>query len=374
MNETAFINSWLEYLGSHAETLGIGLQHTFLGHALWQYVAYFVWLGVGFFVGVRLIAVLDAIFARFLTKQHEHFSAKLVEKLFFPLKAAFGVILVIGGLRVFQLARENLALEEQVLVISLGVCGTLAMLRVVEVFLWRWRVRYKLRHNENLNNQLFTMIEQAIKFFIIVTFSITTLHNMGVNINSLLASLSIGSLAVALAAQDTLANLFGAVSILADNTFKIGDTIQVEGNEGTVELIGLRSTRIRNKEGHVVIIPNKSIGTSVITNITQRKSRKTLIQFHIEHDKTTASDMEKACSLLKEIYEGDLSTESVQVYFLKISPTALLIEVAHWSRCSTENIYYQSMHQFNLKIKEVFDREGLNFVYPSPTVFIEKKQ
>ena len=114
--------------------------------------------------------------------------------------------------------------------------------------------------------------------------ALVTLDNLGINITAAIASLSIGGLAVGLAAQDTLANLFGAVAIFLDKPFKIGDRIQIENVDGPVESIGLRSTRVRNLDGHLVTIPNKTMGNATIVNIAARPNIKTVMNIGITYD------------------------------------------------------------------------------------------
>src|SRR6185295_7219143 len=110
--------------------------------------------------------------------------------------------------------------------------------------------------DKTFDEQLFPIIRKSLKLFVIVVATLVTLDNIGVNITAAIASLSIGGLAVGLAAQDTLANLFGAVAVFVDKPFRIGDAIKLESVTGNVEAIGMRSTRVRNLEGHLVSIPN----------------------------------------------------------------------------------------------------------------------
>src|ERR1051325_12133922 len=109
-----------------------------------------------------------------------------------------------------------------------------------------------------MDEQLFPVIRKSLKLFVLVVAVLVTLDNIGVNITAAIASLSIGGLAIGLAAQDTLANLFGAVAVFVDKPFRIGDTIKLSDVEGTVESIGMRSTRVRNPDGFLVTVPNKT--------------------------------------------------------------------------------------------------------------------
>jgi MscS family membrane protein len=121
------------------------------------------------------------------------------------------------------------------------------------------------------------IIRNSLRVFVIIVAFLVTSQNLGLNITGLVASLSIGGLALGLAAQDTLANLFGAVSVLVDKPFRIGDRIQLDNVDGVVEQIGFRSTRVRNQDGYLVTIPNKAVGNATITNIALRANIRTLM-------------------------------------------------------------------------------------------------
>src|SRR6185436_18500427 len=139
----------------------------------------------------------------------------------------------------------------------------------------------------------------TLKVFIVVIAVLVTSQNLGLNITGVLASLSIGGLALGLAAQDTVANLFGAVAVFADKPFQIGDTIKLEGIEGTVETIGLRSTRIRNPDGHLITVPNKTMGNATITNITRRPTIRTIMDLGLTYD-TPPAKVRRATEILNE--------------------------------------------------------------------------
>src|SRR5207245_2629583 len=154
---------------------------------------------------------------------------------------------------------------------------TYLTLRVIDLALDFWKRHAVHEADRRFNEQLLLLIRRSVKAFAIVVAILVTAQNMQINITAAVASLSIGGLAVGLAAQDTLANLFGAVAVYVDKPFRVGDQIKLDSTEGTVEWVGLRSTRVRNPDGHLVAIPNKTVGNSIITNITQRSNIKTVM-------------------------------------------------------------------------------------------------
>src|SRR5262249_34696935 len=157
---------------------------------------------------------------------------------------------------------------------------------------------------------------KSIKIFILVIAVLVTSQNLGMNVTGLLASLSIGGLAVGLAAQDTLSNLFGAVAIFADKPFRVGDRIQLDAIDGTVEAIGLRSTRVRNLDGYLVAIPNKNMAGANIINISKRPNIKTVMNIGLTYD-CPAQKIERAMEIIEEIYRPHPKTADLLVSFNK---------------------------------------------------------
>jgi MscS family membrane protein len=203
-----------------------------------------------------------------------------------------------------------------------------------------------------------------------VAFLVTS-QNLGLNITGLVASLSIGGLALGLAAQDTLANLFGAVSVLVDKPFRIGDRIQLDNVDGVVEQIGFRSTRVRNQDGYLVTIPNKAVGNATITNIALRANIRTLMNIGITYD-TPTEKLKRALQILEEIYRSHPMTMDVWISFNKFGDSALNIQVIHWWKSTDQKVYLAGMQQLNLRIKERFDQEGIDFAFPTQTLHVKQ--
>jgi MscS family membrane protein len=203
-------------------------------------------------------------------------------------------------------------------------------------------------------------VRKSLHVFTILVAALVTAQNMGVNITAAITSLSIGGLAVGLAAQDTLANLFGAVAIFSDRPFQVGDQIKLEGAEGTVESVGLRSTRLRNPDGYLVAVPNKTMGNATITNMTERHSIKTVLNFALARTLPNEK-IERALALLEEIYRADRNTEDVWISFNQFTGANLNIMVVHWWKGTDHQEYLAGLQAMNLAVKERFEAEGIGF-------------
>ena len=200
---------------------------------------------------------------------------------------------------------------------------------------------------------------------------LVTSQNLGMNVTGLLASLSIGGLAVGLAAQDTLSNLFGAVAIFADKPFRVGDRILLDSIDGTVEAIGLRSTRVRNQDGYLVSIPNKNMAGANIVNVSKRPNIKTVMNIGLTYD-TPSPHIERAMHIIEQIYRPHPKTADLLVSFNKFESSSLNILVVHWWNSTDFKEYLLGFQKLNLELKRQFDEMGINFAFPSQTVYLRQ--
>jgi MscS family membrane protein len=245
------------------------------------------------------------------------------------------------------------------------------LLKMVDLLLARWKSRAALKTDKTFNDQLFPIISKSFKVFIVVVAVLLTSQNLGLNITSLIASLSVVGLALGLAAQDTAANLFGAVAVFVDKPFQIGDRIKLDAVDGTVESMGLRSTRIRNLDGHLITVPNKTMGNATITNITRRPNIKTVMSIGVTYD-TTVNKLKLAIEIITQVYKSHPKTHDLVVGFNSFGESSLNIQVVHWWNSTDYKEYIAGMQQMNLTIKERFDAEGISFAFPSRTLYLKQ--
>jgi MscS family membrane protein len=247
---------------------------------------------------------------------------------------------------------------------------TYVVLKVVDLLLDLWHEKVVTPEDKVFAEQLIPLVGKTIKIAVVIGAALLTADNLGIEIKTLLAGLSVGGLALGLAAQDTVANLFGAVAVFLDKPFHIGDRIKVEGVDGMVETIGLRSTRIRNLDGHHVTVPNKLMGNAVIINITRRPTIKTEMNLGLTYD-TPVEKVKRATVLLEEIFQSNQQTGDLIISFNKFTDSALNIFVVHsWNGTDVKR-HFAEMQELNLKIKERFDAEKIEFAFPTQTIHLK---
>jgi MscS family membrane protein len=193
---------------------------------------------------------------------------------------------------------------------------------------------------------------------VIIIGALTTAQHLGLPVASVIAGLGIGGVAVALAAQNTLANVFGTITILTDRPFRVGDHVQVDKVDGAVETIGLRSTRIRTAEGHLVTIPNKIIADSAVTNVTMRPNIRQLLAFSLAPD-TTPEKMQEALAILRDTFQKHPLTQEVSVSWKGYGPHSLDIQVVYRCKTTDSKQFLQAIEEINLEVKRRFDAAQL---------------
>jgi len=187
---------------------------------------------------------------------------------------------------------------------------------------------------------------------------------------ALLAGLGIGGLALALAAKNTVANIFGGIMVFTDKPFKINDRVKIGGFDGTIIEIGIRSTRLKTLEGRIVTIPNSKFTDGMVENVTLEPWRKVVLNIGLVYD-TPATKMEKAMELLKEIASASAGIEEEPVVgFNKFGDSALGILFIYYIKKGAAILTTQS--EINLAIMQQFEEHGLEMAYPTQTVYTKK--
>ena len=224
-------------------------------------------------------------------------------------------------------------------------------------------------------NKMMPIIKRTILVIVWLIGIVMALSNVGVNISALLGTLGIGGIAFALAAQDTVKNVFGAFTILTDKPFSIGDTIRVDSYEGTVVDVGVRSTKIMNYDKRIITFPNYKITDTSIVNISSEPMRRVVLNLGLTYD-TTSEKMKEALELLKSIpkrVENVSSNPSdIVAVFTEYSDSALVIMYIYFIEKQGDILGVTS--NMNMEILAAFNKAGLNLAFPTRTVYIQKDE
>ena len=224
-------------------------------------------------------------------------------------------------------------------------------------------------HSDSLSK----FILRIIYILIWVVGASSILSIWGVNVTALIASLGLGGLAFALAAKDTAANLFGSIAILLDKSIKIGDWIKVNGVEGTVEDIGMRTTKIRTFYKSLVVVPNQIVANSHIENFSRRETRRILMRIGLTYD-TTNKQIESIISDIKSLlksHNGIAQNETMLVNFDNFGDSAKEIFIYTFTDTAIWQEYLNIKEDIAYKIDEIVRKNGSSFAFPSHSLYIE---
>ena len=347
-------------------------EHDVLGQPLWKYLASLIYILLAFYTAKLLDYIVNVWVKRWANRTETKYDDLLLELLHGPVKVVTLVIFLQVGLGIFDWPERVQLYLSRGFIVVVACSVTYVALKLLDLLLGLWRERIVSPQDRVFAEQLFPVLRKVAKAGIIIAAALITAENLQIEIKSLLAGLSIGGLALGLAAQDTVASLFGAVAIFLDRPFYIGDRIKVEGVDGVVEGIGLRSTRIRNLDGHHVTVPNKLMGNAIITNITRRPSIKTEINLGLTYD-TPVEKVKRATALLEEIFRANPRTLDLIISFNKFGDSALNILIVHVWNGTDVKAHFADLQELNLQIKQRFDAENIEMAFPTQTVLLKSE-
>jgi len=211
-----------------------------------------------------------------------------------------------------------------------------------------------------------TMAKMLIWILALILF----LDNIGVKITSLVTGLGIGGVAIAFAAQSALSDLFCFFTIFFDKPFEIGDFIIAGEHMGTVEHIGVKTTRLRALSGEQLVCSNSDLTGSRIRNYKSMQQRRVVFTLSLAYE-TPVETLRRIPGVIKEIVEGEQDTQFGRAHFATYGAYSLDYEIVYFVLSSDYDRYMDVNEQINLKIKEAFDRIGAQFAYPTQTLVLE---
>ncbi|MGO1368859.1 mechanosensitive ion channel family protein [Senegalia sp. (in: firmicutes)] len=255
--------------------------------------------------------------------------------------------------------------------ISIIIIITWGLYNIAGTYEW---IYDKLGDRLNIKSQkiLKPFITRIIRIIIISLSFAIILDQFGYNISALIAGLGIGGIAVAMAAKDSLANIFGGMSILMDKPFDIGDWVVFSGVEGLVEDINFRSTKIRTFEKAMITVPNAKVSEEAITNYSRRGIRR--VRFYLGLTYSTSSyKIEKVVDNIKYmlIQNPKVDSENITTSFEIFNNSSLDILIQYFANAIEYDEYLDIKQDINLKIMDILEEEKVEIAFPSTSVYFE---
>lgn len=221
------------------------------------------------------------------------------------------------------------------------------------------------------DDQLVPIGRKSLKAFFVVTGAVMVIQNLGYSVSSLLAGVGIGGAALAFASKDTVANFFGSLVIFIDRPFMIGDWVEVGSVEGTVEVVGIRVTRIRTFANSLITIPNAQFTTTPINNWSRMRKRRIKMTIGLTYD-SRPDRIREAVEAIRAIIRNDdrLHQDFYLVNFFDLGPSSLDIFCYLFTRTTNWAEHMQIREEFLLRVMEAMHGLGLEFAFPTQTVHL----
>lgn len=334
---------------------------------------FFHWIAcaVLFFAAILLRHIITDIIFHYLKKLAAKTETTLDDKLFPALEGPTATLVMVIG--IFA-AITVLPLSPEV---DRWVAGG-AKIAALAVVLWGM-IRAggavldhleEIAHEKHMTVATFMpLIKKSLFVFAVVFGVLVIAQSQGLPVQSFIAGLGIGGLAFALAAQDTIANLFGSLVVVLDQPFKVGDVVKIGSNEGKVEDIGLRSTRIRTGARTQIVIPNKSVASEAITNFTRMPQRRVDQTLGLTYG-TTPEQLESVLADIRGILRADpgVHQDLVVVNFTNYGASSLDIQLVWFATDPDWAKHMAVRERINLQIMRAVAARGLSFAFPTQTV------
>lgn len=215
------------------------------------------------------------------------------------------------------------------------------------------------------------ILSGVAKILLWVGAAVLVLANLGYDVTSLIAGLGVGGIAIALALQNILGDLFSSLAIYFDKPFRIGDFIVLGDKMGTVKRIGIKTTRIQAPQGEEIVVANSELTKAQIQNFGVMEKRRNLYFIGVTYD-TPAEKLKNIPGMIKEIIEKYENVEFSRVHFKSFADSSLLFEVVYFVLTGDYNEFMDMQEKINLDIAVKFQKENIEFAFPSQTVYLKK--
>jgi len=343
------------------------LQNTFLGNTLEHWLIALAWAVGGIIVARILYKVVGSIARKLTAKTRSNLDDLIVDKLEEPLVLALTIIALRSAYAQLSFGDSVDDFVDTSITVAYALNITWGVARLVDATIMNFFVPFTLRSESTMMDQFAPILRKGLRGGIWVLGIILALNNAGYDVGALLAGVGIGGLALAMAAKDFVSNMFGGITVFVDQPFKAGDRIQIAGYDGTIEEIGLRSTRLRTLAGRIVIIPNFKFTDSFLENVTNEPSRKIACTLGLTYD-TKPEQVEEAIGILKAIIfeRSDALEQEPTIWFDSFGDFSLNVKMVYYIK--KEGHWAHSPSEVNLEILKRFNAAGLEFAFPTQTL------
>ena len=349
-------------------------RELFLGNETWRFLFLFTSIVLSSLAGLVLRRILIAI-TQYREKRNKVMTAIVAKMLASTARSfCFLVGLRIGLDQLILIDSVEKTANSLIRVVFLVVIGYV-MFRLVDVIV-EWLQQLVVTSGSTLNDMLVPIVRTSLRLAVVAMILVQVVMELSNQPPStILAGLGAGGLALGLAAQDTIKNVFGSLMIYVDRPFELGDRIFVDGHDGPVESVGFRSTRVRTLDGHLVTIPNSEMASRTIKNIGKRPFIRRVMDIRIPYN-TTPEKLREALAILRNLvsdHEGKKDTHPPRVFLHDFMESSLNIRVIYWYHPPDYWDYCDYGEKLNLQIVEQFAEADIEFALPTKRLFVSNE-
>lgn len=346
------------------------LDNSYLGNTLQQWIISLLIVLAAIIAGKIIYWIFGNVVKKLTAKTKTKLDDIIVDMIEEPIVFALTLLGIYIGVTLLVLPENVLHWIWLVFQILIVINVAWLVTRLFDSLFEEYLVPMADKSETDLDDQLLPIARKGTKIIVWGMALVVAVNNAGYDITALLAGLGIGGLALAMAAKDTVANIFGGFTIFADKPFKIKDRVKIGGFDGTIKEIGLRSTRLVTLEGRVVTIPNSMFSDQAVENVTWEPSRKVVNNIGLVYD-TTPAKMEKAIKILRDIAKKNKNVqEKVLCSFTEFGDSAMNIFFVYYIKKSADIL--ETKTEMNMEILKQFSKAKLDMAFPTRTVYNKK--
>jgi small-conductance mechanosensitive channel len=346
------------------------LSQTFFGNTVGSYVqavlAFVIVILVLRFFRYGLLMKLHGL-AKKTTMEVDDFAVRLIRSIGWPLYVLGALYIALMYIQIPQTADD--VVRYALLIIGIFY-GIRALDSTLEFSLGK-AVRRKQKKGQEVDTGAIDVIKKIINVLIWVAAFLFIISSLGYDVSSAVVGLGVGGIVIGFALQNVLGDLFASFSIYFDRPFMKGDFIIIGDDLGTVEKVGMRSTRIRHLKGHQLIVPNSELSRIRINNYGKMEKRRIVFSFGVTYQ-TPSAKLEKINDTVRDIIKKVKLADLDRVHFREFGDSALIFEVVYYVATSDYNKYMDIQQEINIELKKRLEKMHVEFAYPTQTIFVEK--
>ncbi len=353
-----------------ASSLAELLQNYFnLGQMESEIAAASIILVLSIAVGWTIYLIFRGYFSRWAKRTRTKIDDAILRNIKAPVLLLASLLGVFYALSALSFLSSYSQLLQVIFTVTQILIVTFIIIRVIDVLV-KWLAE-RARREKRISEHILFVLKKIIQIAVYVFAFLAILVAFNVDLSGVVVGLGVGGIAIALAMQNVLSDVFSAFSIYFDRPFEVGDFIVVGDYAGTVKKIGIKSTRLQLLQGEELVISNRELTTTSLRNFKKLEKRRVVFKLSVAAS-TPVEKLKKIPNLIQKIIEDIELAEFDRAHFIEFGSFTLDFQVVYYVKTSDYNKYLDAQQKINLDVIEAFDKEGVIMPFPTQTIFVQK--